>query len=215
MKSPFEYTINLPSKMEEGKKYPVIYAMHGRGTNEQDILPLIQELQNDFILIGIRGSLVEGPGYAYFYNRSHGNPDRELFDDCVKNLESFIDYAAQTYPIDPSYQYLLGFSQGAILSMTLALTMGNKIKGIVALNGYVPQFVKEEYPKEPLDNVSLYISHGEYDHVYPIEFGQENQRFFKDRSNKLFFATYPIGHGVSYENKQDFIKWLYEDLSDR
>jgi len=44
--------------------------------------------------------------------------------------------------------------------MTLALTLGNKIKGIVALSGYVPKFVKEEYPIKPIDEVSVYISHG-------------------------------------------------------
>ena len=39
----------------------------------------------------------------------------------------------------------MGFSQGAILSMTLGLKLGNRIKGIIALSGYIPAFVKEEY----------------------------------------------------------------------
>ncbi|MBP1174146.1 putative esterase [Paenibacillus sp. PvR133] len=49
----------------------------------------------------------------------------------------------------------LGFSQGAILSMLLALTLGNQLKGIVALNGYVPDFVKTEYTLQSTENVSV------------------------------------------------------------
>jgi phospholipase/carboxylesterase len=211
MKSPLEYTVHLPIKIEEGKNYPVLYALHGRGTNEHDILPLVQELQNEFILIGIRGGVPEGPGFAYFYNISHGNPDRESFDQAVKNLESFMDYAVQTYPIDNSQQYFLGFSQGAILSMTLALRLGNKIKGIIAMNGYIPKFVKDEYTAIPMDCVSIYLSHGETDHVYPIEYGVDNARFFQAQGYKMHFSAYPIGHGITYENKEEFIDWLHND----
>lgn len=214
MNSPFEYTILLPNNREEGKKYPVIYVMHGRGANEHDLLPLVEEIQEDFIIIGIRGALPEGPGFAYFYNISHGNPNRETFDPCIKNLETFLQYAGQTYPIDASHQYLLGFSQGAILSMSLAVVLGSQIKGIIAMNGYVPQFVKEEYPQKPLDHVSIYLSHGEFDHVYPLEHGQDNYRFFNERSKKVHFSSYPVGHGICYENQQEFIKWLYEDLAE-
>ena len=43
--------------------------------------------------------------------------------------------------------------------MTLGLTLGNKIKGIVALSGYIPAFVKEEYEIKPVDQViSIYFS---------------------------------------------------------
>jgi phospholipase/carboxylesterase len=213
MKSPLQYKILLPANMEEGKKYPVIYVMHGIGSNEENILGLVQELRNDFILIGIRGPLQQGNGFAYFTIQGFGNPHREVFDKSIELLDSFIDYAGKTYPIDENNQYLLGFSQGAILSMTLALTLGNKIKGIVALSGYVPKFVKEEYPIKPVDNVSIYISHGEFDQIFPLPIGKENEEYFKARSRNVRFSSYPVGHEVSRENQQDFIKWLYHDVS--
>jgi len=45
MNSPFLFTVHLPSNLEKVKKYPVIYAMHGMGSDEKDILNLIEELQ--------------------------------------------------------------------------------------------------------------------------------------------------------------------------
>ncbi|MEW9668991.1 alpha/beta hydrolase [Ammoniphilus sp. 3BR4] len=212
MNSPLDYTIHLPANREKEKKYPVIYAMHGKGSNEQNMLRLLQGLENDFILIGIRGGIPQGNGYEYFSIKSIGNPNRDSFDKSVKDIESFIEYAKQSYPIETNHQYLLGFSQGAILAMTLALTMGNQIKGIVALNGYVPLFVKDEYPIKSVEDLSIYISHGEYDPVFPLTIGKENEAYFREKSQNVHFTAYAVGHEVSYENQQEFIKWLYNDL---
>jgi phospholipase/carboxylesterase len=205
------YKIYLPDNIIEGKKYPVVYAMHGRGSDEEDILGLVEELKNDFILIGIRGSLIQGSGFAYFSIKGYGNPNRESFDNSIENLKEFIHKIAETYPIDVNMQYLLGFSQGAILSMTLALVMGNRIRGIAALSGYVPKFVKEEYEMKSTDEVAIFISHGDFDPIFPLDTGNENYSFFRERSRNVSFISYPMGHEVSVENKKDMIKWFNDE----
>jgi phospholipase/carboxylesterase len=141
------YDVKLPDGYGDNTetKYPVIFALHGLGSNEQDMVGLLGELNNDFIIIAIRGNLPQGSGFAYFHIKSIGNPIREQFDQSMQKLEWFIEYATTQYAIDPARRYLLGFSQGAILSMSLALVMGERMKGIVALNGYIPSFVKDEY----------------------------------------------------------------------
>jgi phospholipase/carboxylesterase len=70
----------------------------------------------------------------------------EYFDENVKKMNEFIEYASNTYPIDPNKKLIIGFSQGAIPSMTLdlALVLGEKIKGIIPMQGYIPTFVNEE-----------------------------------------------------------------------
>jgi phospholipase/carboxylesterase len=204
------YNISLPSNVEEGKKYPVIYAMHGMGSNEKYIISVIEELKDDFIIIGIRGPLTMNSGFAYFTIKSFGNPDIVSFDEVVEKLEVFIDNAPNKYAIDASKQYLLGFSQGAILSMTLALKLGNKIKGIVALSGYIPKHVKETYKVKEVSKLSIFIAHGEFDEVFPLNIGKENYEFFKTRSELLRFNSYPIGHQISLEEKKDIIAWLGE-----
>jgi len=202
------YDISLPSNLAEGKKYPVIYAMHGMGSNEIDIISVIEELNADFIIIGIRGPLTMDSGFAYFTIKSFGNPDIDSFDAAIEKLEAFIDHSPSKYPIDPSRQFLLGFSQGAILSMTLALHMGNKIKGVVALSGYIPKHVKETYSIRPVHDSSIFIGHGELDSVFPLQIGKENYEFFKSRNERLSFHSYSIGHEISFKEKDDVIQWL-------
>lgn len=211
MKSAYHYDIHLPTKYDPNKKYPTIFTLHGKGSDENNMYHLVEPLNEQFIIIGIRGNLKLGMGYQYYELKSLGFPIREMFDLAIQDLESFIDYATEKYPIDSKKRYLLGFSQGAILSMSLALKMGHQLRGIVALNGYVPQFVKTEYPLESVEDVALFISHGEYDRVFPVQIGYETAEYFQKKTSKLTFTVYPSDHGVIEENRNDFIQWLIED----
>jgi phospholipase/carboxylesterase len=212
MNSPMIFALHKPKQVDPEKTYPALFLMHGIGSNEQNMLPLVDGLEDQFYIFSIRGHLTQPPGYAYFTIQGFGKPHREVFDEGVKQVSSFIDYACEQYPLDSSRLYLLGFSQGAILSMTLGLTLGNRIKGIVALSGYIPGFVKDEYEIKPVNNLSLFISHGEMDQVLPFDWGVTNDVYFRELGATVTFQTYQEGHTVSLRNQQDFMKWLVDDL---
>jgi phospholipase/carboxylesterase len=215
MNSPMMYELRKPDQIESNKNYPALFLMHGMGSNEQDMVSLAEAagLDRHFYIFSIRGPITQPPGFAFFTIQGFGKPHREVFDDGVRKVSSFIDYAINQYPIDQSRIYLLGFSQGAILSMTLGLTLGNTIRGIVALSGYIPGFVKEEYDLSPVNELSLFISHGEMDPVLPYQWGVENDEFFRKLGAKVSFHSYQEGHTVSLKNLQDFTKWLLEDIA--
>jgi phospholipase/carboxylesterase len=212
MTAPMIYELRRPAQMDPDKSYPALFLMHGIGSNEQNMLPLVEGLENQFFIFSIRGHLPQPPGYAFFTIEGYGKPHRAVFDEGVNKLTSFIDYACGEYPIDQKQLFLLGFSQGAILSMTLGLILGQRMKGIVALSGYIPAFVKEEYNIKPVDHLSIFISHGEMDQVLPFEWGVANDEYFRKLGANVTFRTYPVGHTVSAENHQDFISWLSEHL---
>jgi phospholipase/carboxylesterase len=204
------YELRRPAQVDPDKMYPALFLIHGIGSNEQNMLSLVDGLEEQFYIFSIRGQLPQPPGYAFFTIQGYGNPHREVFDQGVRKLTSFIEYASEQYPVDKSRLYLLGFSQGAILSMTLGLTLGNRIKGIIALSGYIPKFVKEEYNIKPVKELSLFISHGDMDNVLPYEWGVENNKYFQELGAKVSFHTYREGHAVSLENQRDYMKWLLE-----
>ncbi|MDP4164574.1 MAG: dienelactone hydrolase family protein [Bacillota bacterium] len=212
METPMMYELRRPKNVEPEKSYPALFVLHGIGSNEQNMLSLVEGLEETFFIFSIRGHLPQPPGFAYFTIQGYGKPHREVFDEGVNRLSNFIDYASEQYPVDPSRFYLLGFSQGAILSMTLGLTLENKIKGIVALSGYIPQFVKEEYTIQPDGHLSVFVSHGEFDQVLPFDWGIANAEYFKSLGVPNTFKTYPEGHTVSPENLRDFQQWLMKDV---
>lgn len=212
METELIYELRRPKNIVPGETYPALFVMHGIGSNEHNMLSLVDGLDDYFYIFSVRGHLTQGPGYAYFTIQGYGQPHREVFDEGINKLANFIDYASENYPIDAEKLYLLGFSQGAIFSMTLALTLGNKIKGIVALSGYIPQFVKEEYRVNVGNHLSVFISHGEFDQILPYEWGKENVDYFTKLGVPTTFKTYPEGHIVSERNLQDSKLWMLNDL---
>lgn len=208
------YEFRGPKHIDPLKKYPAIFVMHGMGSNEQDMLSIVNGLEEHFFIFSIRGGMRQDPGFAYFTIQGYGKPHRMAFDQAVNNITNFIDYASNQYAIDLSQIYLLGFSQGAILAMTLGLTLGEKINGIIAMSGYIPGFVKDEYDIKSVNKMSLFISHGKLDQALPYEWGVANYEYFKALGANVTFNTYKEGHTISLQNLHDYKKWLI-DLLDK
>lgn len=211
MESPLVYELRKPKHIDPNQIYPALFLMHGIGSNEQNMLPLISGIEDKFYIFSIRGPLSQPPGFAFFTIEGYGRPHREVFDEAIHRLTAFLDYAARHYPIDKNKLYLLGFSQGAILSMSLSLVLGSRIKGIVALSGYIPKFLLD---KEDMDvsGLAAFVSHGALDQVLPYEWGLEAQRFLQEKGASVTFRTYSEGHTVSLENQKDYTEWLLTQL---
>lgn len=206
------YELRRPEQIDPNKRYPAIFVMHGLGSNEQDMLTLVDGLEEQFYIFSIRGHLEHPPGFAYFTIQGYGKPHREVFEQAISKLTSFVNYASEQYPLDLSHLYLLGFSQGAILSMTLGLTLGERIKGVIALSGYIPQFVKDEFNVKSVTQMSLFISHGKMDLVLPYESSEISNEYFQELGANVTFKSYQEGHTVSLQNYNDAIKWLLDSL---
>lgn len=199
--------ISLPSQLDQGQTYPVIYLLHGMGSNEKDIFDLFKTLREQFILIAIRGPLERGRGFAYFDILRIGYPEPDSFEDILVKLEAVTKEAAMLYPIDRDRQFFAGFSQGAILSMSMVIRYGAQFKGIAALHGYIPQHVSAEKVAD-LQQVEAFIANGERDEMFSIAVAKANEAFFKDRSPLVTFKMYPHGHWVSATERDDVLAWF-------
>ena len=206
MKSPFTYKYIAPTT--KGNDQPSLFLFHGMGSNEEDLLQLVKEFEGSHHIFSLRGPIVFNPGYAFFTIEEEGRPERQVFDKVVTYLHQFIAEAVQEYSLDQSKISLVGFSQGAVLAQTIALTMGDVIKGVAALSGYLPDFVKEEYRKHPVDHLTMFISHGEYDYVIPSHWGLESKNYFEELGANVTYKTYGDGHGVVPENQLDLVNFL-------
>src|SRR5699024_7903878 len=138
----------------------------------------------------------------------YGKPNMEQFEQSIVQLKQFIVEVIEKYPVNKSHVYLGGFSQGAILSNALALVLGEKIRGIVSLNGYVPEFLQESFSIQSVEHLEVFLSDGEADQIFPPKIGQKNARYFKEAGANVQYKTYPTAHEVGDENKRDFSGWL-------
>ncbi|WP_419960780.1 alpha/beta hydrolase [Psychrobacillus sp. BM2] len=209
MKSPFTFIHTAPNNAEQ--KQPALFLLHGMGSNEADLPQLVKDFENTHHIFSLRGPIVRKPGYSFFEIEEIGKPVRDIFDKVVTHIQAFIREAIVEYNLNDDDITILGFSQGAILAQTIALTMGSEISKVVALSGYIPEFVKTEYSKRNVNHLSIFISHGDYDYVIPSQWGIESKDFFETMKAHVTFKTYNEGHGVTPDNHRDLIGFLKEN----
>ena len=221
MRTPMHYEIRRPRREEPGRTYPAVFMLHGIGSDERDMLPLAEGIAEESFVFAIRGPLSYGPGFAYFTIEGYGKPHREAFERSVRQLADFIDEAHGQYPLDRELSYVLGFSQGAILALTLGITGAGGVKGVVALAGYLPEFVKQEYVPghgalaDGGAGLSAFISHGRADTVLPFAWGRDAADFFRNAGVAVDFWPHAEGHHVPEDNARAFLQWLADDMARR
>ncbi|HWK23920.1 MAG TPA: dienelactone hydrolase family protein [Ureibacillus sp.] len=211
MKSPYTFKHIAPSNSDALQ--PAIFLLHGLGSNEEDLLQLVGEFKGQCHIFSLRGPITHSPGFAFYTFEEEGKPTREVFDKMITFTQSFILEAIEEFQLDINKIFLVGFNQGAAVVETLTLTLGNLITGTVALSGYLPEFVMNEYKKAPLDRAKIFISHGEYDYDFPIQWAEKSKEYFEEIGVQVTYKTYPEGHGVTAENLKDMVAFIAQNLS--
>lgn len=210
MTAPLHYEIRKPNQMDPNRTYPALFLLHGMGSNEKDLVPLVEGLEDQYLIFSLRGPIEQPPGYAFFTIEGFGKPHVPVFENAMDLLTQFLDYATATYPVDPDQVFFIGFSQGAISSMSLSTRIPDRIRGVIALSGYVPAFVKQQTPLAGSSEVKYFISHGEQDPVLPFQWGVEASDYFSSLGANVIFNSYPDGHFISRQVFNDFRTWLQQ-----
>src|SRR5262245_58079922 len=156
---------------------PLLILLHGYGSNEHDLFGLAPYLDPRFLILSLRApyELMQG-GYAWFeigWTADGIVIDGQQAEASRRLIVDLIPAAVATYRADPARVYLLGFSQGAILSAAATLTRPDLVAGAVLMSGRVPDEVRSLIaPPEQLDGKPFLVVHGVADTVLPIQNGR-------------------------------------------
>ena len=186
--------------------------LHGVGSNENDLFGLAPELDPRFRIVSARAPLELGPGAYGWYQVSFtptgivGN--LEQAHRSLARLVGFVDELAA------ERLFLLGFSQGAIMTLGLALTQPEKVAAAVALSG---RFLLDELrgmaEPERLRGMPILVQHGLHDEVLPIENGRAIRDALAKLPVDLTYQEYAMGHHVSPESLVAVRDWLAARLA--
>lgn len=194
-------------------RYPTILALHGRGSSEADLIGLAPHLPDGLLWISPRAPLLLGPGSFEWYRvRVIGKPDPEQVLAALETIDHFIDEILTTYPIDPQKLFLLGFSQGSILSMGYTLTHPSRVAGIIAQSGYIPANVELEIDEAGVKGKPFILTHGEQDTMLPVEWDRLSRDRLQRLGVDLEYHEFQMGHSVSMESLEVIYKWLEKQL---
>ncbi|MFD1294321.1 alpha/beta hydrolase [Lutibacter holmesii] len=197
----------------------VLILLHGYGSNKEDLFSFAQELPDELHIISVQAPQTLGFG-SYSWFTIHFNDTQGKFSDIPEAIEArelvatFIKEVQEKYQVKPENTYLLGFSQGTILSYSVALNYPEIIQKVIALSGYVnPELLPKDVNLKDYSALDFFISHGNVDQVIPVEWANKAPEFLKQLHIKHSYQEYPVGHGVAPKNFFDFKLWIENHLA--
>lgn len=194
--------------------YPTLVLLHGRGDSAAGILPLAYEFErDDLLVISVQAPLELGGVMAGGYEWYRFQPpslNEATLRASLDALAEFLDTVKASYPVDPQRVVLLGFSQGAVMSLGAQALRPESLAGVIALSGYFP--IEVESDAGNLVGRPAFVAHGVHDDIIPVEAGRRTRDLLERHGVDLTYCEYPMAHQVSGEEMADVRAWLDKSL---
>ena len=206
---PLTVVHQAPRKPAPGKP-PMLVLLHGFGANERDLLPMAARLDPRLAVASLRGPYQIRPGS---YSWVNGNTAEEL-DNARRMVIECIDQVADSTGADRGRVYLAGFSQGAMLTLAIALTEPEKIAGAAVLSGRLVAAVRDNHAApERLRGFPILLTHGTDDRQIPVRSAHDIRQALKPIGVALDYHEFESGHYISDFNVGVLDRWLRRRLA--
>ncbi|HEU4810548.1 MAG TPA: serine esterase [Nocardioides sp.] len=184
---------------------PLVVLLHGRGSNEQEIIALADHLPSGARYAAVRAPIAEGGGYAWFANRGIGRPVAESLAATMGWFRSWLD------DVSPAGRrvVLVGFSGGAAFAGGLLLDDPSRFAGAAILYGTLPFDAGVPVAPEQLAGLPVFVAQGDQDRVIPGELLERTWDYLVGDSGATAHARRdPGGHGITEQTLAELGAWL-------
>jgi phospholipase/carboxylesterase len=201
----------------EGPPRGLLVLHHGRGTDEQDLLPLagVLDPQRRLHVALPRAPLTPtgGGGQHWYLVPRVGTPDPDTFRAAFRLLAEFHDELWARTGIEPAQTVLGGFSMGAVMSYALGLAAERPAPcGILAFSGFLPRVEGWRAAPESRPGLPVFIAHGRRDAIIPVDFGREAARQLRDGGLEVDYHESEGGHHIDPRQLGEASSWLWRTL---
>jgi len=141
---------------------PTLLLLHGTGGNELDLLPLAGMIDNEANVLSVRGNVLENGMPRFFRRLAEGVFDEEDLIFRTKELNEFLDEAAEKYGFDRDNMIAIGYSNGANIAASLLFHYQNALKGAILHHPMVP---RKGIDLPDLSGKSVFIAAGTNDPI--------------------------------------------------
>jgi phospholipase/carboxylesterase len=189
---------------------PLVVLLHGRGSNEREILSLAPRLPTGPAYAAVRAPIAEGAGFAWFANRGIGRPVAESLRETMDWFRGWLDeIAAPERPV-----VVIGFSGGAAFAGGLVLDDPSRYIGAGILYGTLPFDAGVPVTPARLAGIPTIVVQGEQDTVIPRELLDRTWDYVNGPSGAPAWSQRePGGHEMTPEGVRELAGWLAMRLS--
>lgn len=183
--------------------------LHGRGVTGRDLVPLAKAINLDRTWWVFPDGPLDFPGIPggrAWYDMPPNNhkgvlESRKLLFELVERIEK--------QGIPSARIVLMGFSQGAVMSLDVGLRYPRRIAGVIGMSGYLafPERLRDE--KSPAAaGLPILLTHGKQDDILPVDGAREAQAALRTEGFSVRLHEYLMGHEVIPEALSEVEKFL-------
>ena len=211
----FDYSVKESLSFDKDDK--VIIMFHGYGSNKDDLFSFAKFMNPNFLIISIQAPIqMDYNSYCWWSLNLNNDMQLQMDDKEAKNslneLNRFIsEDLTIKYNFGLNQVYLLGFSQGCMISYALSINFPENYKKVVGLSGKIPHEIINFNEKFDYSNHNFFCSHGINDQVIPIEVGRESDRWFSEKNINHKYLEFVSAHGINSENFEQMNLWLLKN----
>lgn len=190
----------------------LLVLLHGVGGNESDLMALAAGVEPGTLVVLPRGPLTLAPGrHAWFNVAFESGGPRIAADEAETSRLALIDFVAQlqaAHGVAPQRTAIAGFSQGGILSASVALSAPERVRGFAVLCGRIlPELEPVLAPREALAHLDGFIAHGRDDAVLPVAWAHRADAWLEQLGVPHALHLYAGDHGIVPTMARDFLAW--------
>ena len=175
---------------------PTLLLLHGTGGNELDLLPLAGMIDDEANVLSVRGNVLENGMPRFFRRLAEGVFDEEDLIFRTKELNQFLDEAAEKYDFDRDNILAIGYSNGANIAASLLFHYQNALKGAILHHPMVP---RRGIELPDLTGKSVFIAAGTNDPICSPEESTELQSLLEQANAKVELHWENRGHQLTAE----------------
>jgi phospholipase/carboxylesterase len=179
--------------------------LHGTGGNEDDLIPLGQQLLPGAAILSPRGKVSEHGAPRFFRRLAEGVFDHEDLLFRTHELADFVDQAADQYGFDRQKLVAVGYSNGANIAASLMLLHPGLLRAAVLLRAMVP-FEPEEKPD--LSGMPAFLAAGRRDTMISPDNTERLATILQEAGADLDLRWKNVGHPLTYEELEEARDWL-------
>lgn len=207
----------VPPASDPDDPAPAVVVLHGRGANEHDLLPIAEHLPGGLATVSLRAPEELMGGYTWYeLDLSAGGlpqsqPDAADFRRSLDLAAEAIVGAVDAYTLNPDQVGLLGFSQGAVMSLSLLFEAPGRYAWIAALHGYLAASHADRAP-DGLSDKPVFLAAGAADQLIPANRVETSAARLRELGCQVTFETYQTGHGVGPDELADLVAFVESNL---
>jgi phospholipase/carboxylesterase len=179
--------------------------LHGTGGNEDDLIPLGQQLLPGAAILSPRGKVSEHGAPRFFRRIAEGVFDHEDLVFRTHELAEFVDKAADQYGFDRQKLVAVGYSNGANIAASLMLLHPGLLRAAVLLRAMVP-FEPEETPD--LSGMPVFLAAGRRDTMIAPDNSERLAAILQEAGADLDLRWKNVGHPLTYQEIEEATAWL-------